>query len=49
MFRGVIMGWKHISTLYQIYVPSKESVGECIDGRRDSKKTYAGALTTIMA
>ena len=45
-FREVIMGWKHISTLKQISVPLKDCVGECIDGRFFSKKTYLEAITT---
>ena len=43
--REVIMEWKHISTLYQIYVPFKENVGECIDGGKYLNKTYMEALT----
>ena len=48
IFKEVVMGWKHISILHQIYFPSKERVGECIDGSKDSKKTYVEALTTGM-
>ena len=49
MFREVLMGWKRIITLYQISLPSKEHVGECIDGSKYPKKTYVEALTTEMA
>ena len=49
MFREVIMGWKHISTLQQISVPSKERVGKCINGSKDPKMTYVESLTTVMA
>ena len=42
------MGWKHIITLYQIYVPSKECVVDCINGSTYAKKTYVEALTTGM-
>ena len=49
MFREVIMGCKHISILYRIYVPSKERVGECIDGSKYLKKTYMEALTMGMS
>ena len=48
MFREVIMGWKHISTLQQISVPLKEHVGECIDGIKNSKKLYVESLTTVI-
>ena len=43
------MGWKNISKLHQISVPSKECVGDCIDGSKDSKKTYVEAITMVMA
>ena len=43
------MGWKKISKLHQISVPSKECVGDCIDGSNDSKKTYMEAITMVMA
>ena len=49
MFREVIMGWKHISTLHQMSSPLKKRVEECIDGSKDPKKTYVEALTTGMA
>ena len=49
MFREVIMVGKHISTLHQISIPSKERVGECIDGIKDTKMTYVEALTTGMS
>ena len=49
IFIEVIMGWKYISTLNQIYVRSKERVGECIDGSKYSKKTYVEALTIGMS
>ena len=48
MFIEVIMGWKHISKLHQIYVPSKECVGECIDGIKYPKILYVESLTTGM-
>ena len=49
MLREVIMGGKHISTLHQMPVPSRERVGECINGREKSKKRYVEALKTGMA
>ena len=49
MCREVIMGWKYIGALNQIYAPSKERVEECIDWSKYSKNTYVEALTTGMA
>ena len=43
-----IMGWKHIGTLHQISVPAKESVGECINGRKYPKKMYVEVPRTGM-
>ena len=48
MFVEFIIIWKHISTLNQISVPSKEHVGECISERKYPKITYVEALTTGM-
>ena len=40
------MGWKHISTLHQIPVTSKDRLGEFINGGKDSKNMYMEALLT---
>ena len=43
------MGWKLISKLHQINIPSKEYFGEFINVIKDSKNTYVQELTTGMS
>ena len=46
LFRAVIMGWKHISTLKdKVPSPSKERVGDMDGSRTLTTRTYAQALT----
>ena len=48
-FREVFMGWKHISTLHQISIPSKDSVGEWINGENYLMKTFMESLTEVIS
>ena len=51
-FREVLMGWKHISTLFSIHDQSEECVENCEENKQKAKKpkmTYADILKCKIA